>query len=345
MRNRDTGPPRLSTPRHAWLGCLALLALLLGPGCIRASSRTLNPGDDPGDPGEVPELIDAGPSPSDGAPSTTPTADGLRDSGSAPDGGPPLADLLLTDARRPDAGRLDAGRRDTLRPDTLRPDTQPPGIRFDTASSAVLGMTGPTTLSWSHTTTSAGGGTRLLVVTTGVRGNTAVTSATYGSRALTKLRSDNTAVPDARTEIWYLKDPAAGTQTVTLTFSVSQNITAGALTFTGVSQITPFNGTGAGAVISTPTTNPTISLAVPSAAGQVVVDTVTVQTPNANLAVNAAQTERWLRENQHVEGRASSRPAAASGASTTMTWTQTGVGISGRYEPYAISAVALRPWP
>jgi hypothetical protein len=193
---------------------------------------------------------------------------------------------------------------------------------------------------WDHTIPDAGTGQRLLLVTTGVRGDPEVTSVTYGTAALTFLRRDRTAIPDARTEIWYLVNPPTGAQSIVIQWNKKQNVSGGATSWIGIDDSNPFVGTGAGAVISAPTTSTEIAVNVPSVSSGCIVDVVTVQTPNAKLRIGAGQTERWHLSNEHLESHSSSMTSA--GAVTRMQWTQTGTGISGIFEPYAMSAVCMR---
>lgn len=87
---------------------------------------------------------------------------------------------------------------------------------------------------------------RLLVLGIGTNG-ASVSSATLGAQSLTKLTSiarptGNTAV----SEIWYLINPTAGTNTVTVNFSGSAYVEVSASEFYNVDQTTPLKNTVSG---------------------------------------------------------------------------------------------------
>lgn len=94
-------------------------------------------------------------------------------------------------------------------------------------------------LSFSHTTGS--GSDRYMLVGVSFRNDDGqrVTSVSYAGRSLSKIGHDSR--DDARVEIWQLVAPPSGSSTVQVNFSRrTQGRGAGAVTFTGVDQSTPY---------------------------------------------------------------------------------------------------------
>jgi hypothetical protein len=182
-------------------------------------------------------------------------------------------------------------------------------------------------LAWAHTVS---GDNRLLLVGAAIRGNVPIASITYGGLPLTKIRHD-TYGTDVRSELWYLVGPPVGTQNVQVHLSASQNVIAGATSWTNVDQASPLgNNAGAnnGAVAST-----TAAVQLASAADQRVVDVVATQAAGARATAPAEQTVHWYRPGGAGYGAASSIVGAAT---TRLTWTLAYA------EYWAQSAVALR---
>lgn len=110
-----------------------------------------------------------------------------------------------------------------------------------------------TSHTFSHT---CSGSDRLLVVmgqdTSG--GTSTVTGVTYNGVAMTKIAGAQ--VPsDRQITMWYLVAPATGTNDVVVTSSTSQNLRFHSISYTGVDQTTPTDGsntnTSSGTSIST----------------------------------------------------------------------------------------------
>jgi hypothetical protein len=125
--------------------------------------------------------------------------------------------------------------------------------------------------------------------------------------------------------MWYLTNPAPGTQTITVTLSGSTQMVAGALSFEGVDQTTPF-----GTVATAAGTGLTPLVTVSSSAGQIVVDTLAL---SGNLLLpplpGLLQEQHWNEDERSggspLTGAASTKNGTGT---TTMSWT----------------AVSLRPW-
>jgi len=113
----------------------------------------------------------------------------------------------------------------------------PHSISFDSASSA---QGSAASFSWNHTTNSLS--YRLLLVAVSIRNDSSqtVSSVTYDSVSLTRLRVDTNST-NVRTEIWYLLNPTYGTKQIVVSLSASAKTVCGAITLMGVNQATPFS--------------------------------------------------------------------------------------------------------
>jgi len=206
-------------------------------------------------------------------------------------------------------------------------------VTADTSSSAATNMA-TSSLTWSHTVSAAGSDAFLLVSVGTVEGATSVASVTYGGTALTRIGDITDATGKVSVELWGLKAPAAGTADVVVNLAGAAAMSAGATTFFGVDQTTPYSTTafaqGSGG---------TASVTLASAPGELVVDAavshaISTSTPGAD------QTVLWseLTGNTPKDPwQASSSEAGA--ASVTMDWTKTGSGVG----QWASGALSLRP--
>jgi pectate lyase len=160
-------------------------------------------------------------------------------------------------------------------------------ITRDTVSNRTF--TKVSTLSWQHTTN---GKDRLLTVAIGATDTNrrAVTSISYNGKPLTKINRDNR--DHMWTELWYIVNPALGTNTITVNLSgtVSHGGVAGATSLTGVRQINPL-----GSIAKANTASRSISTTVPATApGSWILDTVVAQDDPPSVGQN--QTMLWSRE-------------------------------------------------
>jgi uncharacterized repeat protein (TIGR01451 family) len=191
-----------------------------------------------------------------------------------------------------------------------------------------------TTFTFAHTV--GIGADRVLIVGVSVyNSNKTVTACTYGGTALTRLGflDGGSGSNDRRMEMWRLVNPPAGTANVVVTFSSSAKAVIGAVSFFGVNQTTPN-----GSFVSNEASTNLVTLTVPSAAGELVIDCMTVQGNAATATVGAGQTELWndySRSNGGaVVGCSGTEPGAAS---VTMTWNLSSTDY------WVIGAVSLKP--
>ena len=203
-------------------------------------------------------------------------------------------------------------------------------ITFDAASSAKVSSS--SSLSWSHT---CSGSERLLVVGTNSGdlspGDRPVSSITYNSVNLTKVRSDDSG--NGRSEIWYLVNPASGVNTIQVNYAgTNVNVQAGAVSLNGVDQSSPLDAhNGATGSSSSP------SVSVTTIADNAwVLDALLVDN-SPTITVGSGQTQRWSQNNTNSRGRGSTEGPKTPAGSVTMSWSLS----SSR--SWRISAAAFAP--
>lgn len=200
------------------------------------------------------------------------------------------------------------------------------------------------TLTFSHTVST--GSDRLLMVgvstgasySNGTNAST-VNSVTYGGVTMTLVGSVN-ANGNVRTFMYALVNPSVGTANVIVNTSASRPIVAGATSFTGVHQTTPY-----GTFYSNSTTSSVSSASISgisSASNELVYDVLAVDVDNSTPGIlyeAGGQAEQWnLRgaTTRRVSGAGSTKTGSVS---TTMSWTWSGG------QQYAMGAVSLKPAP
>jgi hypothetical protein len=164
-------------------------------------------------------------------------------------------------------------------------------------------------------------------------GAPSVGSITYNGVGLSFVGAQATSDNQGRVEIWQLVAPATGANSVVVNLSaVPESATVGVMTFTGVSQGTPL-----GTFTSDLGESTSSSVTVASAAGELVFDTMVLQTtPDRDLVPGGGQTERW--DLFQSPGSANSGGSTEAGAaSVVMSWSWTGV------DKWAIGGVSIRP--
>lgn len=207
-------------------------------------------------------------------------------------------------------------------------------VSFDAASNSTFNYA--SSRSWSHTV-----GTdddRLLVVGVALGNDVSVSSITYGSASLTYLTSDEYSGVN-RVELWYLKNPDSGTDTVTVTLSSSGVVAGNATSYSNVDQTDTF-----GTVVTDNKLSSDPSVSVSSDSGEIVVDILSIDGDNSgsqpSLAAGSGQTERFSSTDSgdKLTGVGSTESGASS---VTMSWT---VSDSTTYY-VAHAAVPIRPVP
>jgi len=202
-------------------------------------------------------------------------------------------------------------------------------INFDTASNSAY-QAALSTYNWSHTV-NPWFASRYLIVNVSILASGTVSSITYNSVNLTKIRSDVNGV--YTNELWGLVAPATGTKTITVTLSASLTSISSAASYFYVHQTSPIeanngsNGTG----------NPASTTVTTVADRDLVVAGLTTQTASG---VTDATTQDNRTNNTGVlgSGYLSDRGIKTPAGSTAIQWNNITA-----LQSWAISAVALRP--
>jgi hypothetical protein len=208
-------------------------------------------------------------------------------------------------------------------------------ISFDNAATKV--STNAASASWTHTVGS--GSDRILIVGLATEDTSSsvltVKAITCNGIAMTAV-SNATATAGSstldKTQLFYLLNPTAGSNTVAVTFSGAVNgVSAGSVSLSGVAQSAP-----AAAGINTATSGTTISASVAVAtAGSWLVDVANSGASNATLTPGSGQTKRWG-VGQTNSGGAGSTATPATGTAS-VSWT------ASSSSQLALSVVVLAP--
>jgi hypothetical protein len=205
-----------------------------------------------------------------------------------------------------------------------------PGIALDNVGSGNNGS-GSGAISWAHTT--GPGSNRIMIVGVSIGSRAIqVSSITYGSQSLTRIRRNQGPTGSAITsELWYLIAPASGTATVAVTLTGSVQAAGGSVTYTGVRQTAP-TGSGANGFSSTPSWSVSVSTANSWLVGHLAIQgaTATVQ------AEGSGQTIRWDQVTTGNRGHGSDKGPVGTG-SQTMSWTLS------QSANWAVTVAVLRP--
>ena len=195
-----------------------------------------------------------------------------------------------------------------------------------------------TTLTIPSVPVATGAGNRLIVVCVHLEGDAggtqpSISTVTKNGVSFTKL-DHMVAARWSRTEIWYLKNPAAGTHDIIITKDVAiGGHGAGAYVFDDVDQTTTFRTPAKSGGSTTSVTN-TVSGVV---SGDYLLDALTVDSPSHNVQAGANQTERWDFSTSGCNA-VSDTQAGADGGVMSHTWT-----TSGDFTHMAIALIAYVP--
>jgi hypothetical protein len=189
-----------------------------------------------------------------------------------------------------------------------------------TASSG--GVQGSTTITFSHNS-GASGSNCITIVGIAWResgGTTAISTITFNGDSLTQKESvfNGATVYGA---LWRILAPDRTTADVVVTFSEATNAAAGAQTYCGVDQVTPF---GTATTRNSSADADTLSaISVTSAVGELVVDVLARNNGDETVTVGAGQTQEYQQDGPETDATdrrlAASREAGA--ASVDMRWT------------------------
>lgn len=118
-----------------------------------------------------------------------------------------------------------------------------------------------------------------------------ITGITHNSVALTQSAVGKISLSDYSVDVWYLKAPASGSQTVTATVSgTGSNKILTCMAFAGVDQTTPF---GTGASFAATTDPATATVTVPANGMGVAFNTNNDQANAGSYTVDANSTKRF----------------------------------------------------
>lgn len=204
-----------------------------------------------------------------------------------------------------------------------------PVIALDNTSRS---STNGTTLFWPHT---VGNGTnRILIVGVAIRGSgSTLTTVQYGGENMTLVGQAQNGSANVTVNLYRLLAPAVGTTNVTVAFSSSTAVSAGATSFTGVSQtvpLGPFASAGGNSSVG--------SVNVSSAANEVLVDIMGATGDAVSVTPSGSQTAQWNISTGTSGGNVIGASSTKNGApSTTVSWT---LGVS---KNWALGAVSLKP--
>lgn len=203
-------------------------------------------------------------------------------------------------------------------------------------SSAATGSS----VAWPHTISREG---TYLLVLTGQRAvadaSRPVTSITYGNYSLAKIREDDAVTANMTTDIWELKNPPIGTNTVTVTFAGNILILAigTSVSFFGVDLSSPV-ASSAGALQQTDAASPS-SVSITTKQNDVfLVDVIY----NQSASITAGANQVTLTDIDSVSASndsvgVSTKLSTGSAKTDTMSWSYTA------NEVWATSVVALKP--
>lgn len=207
------------------------------------------------------------------------------------------------------------------------------GIQFDAASNSGY-QTAQSTYSWSHTCT---GSNRYLTVGISMLsvGGASVSSITYNSVALSLIKAQASAVGAIRSELWGLVAPTTGSNTIVVTLSASLDSAAGAVSYTGVEQTTPYEAANSATATNVGAADATVNVTT-VADNDWTFDNVA--TDDTAITVGAGQTSRSNVTGTLGSGAMSSEGPKTPAGSVTMSWTNVDA-----LKTWSTVAAALRP--
>lgn len=222
-------------------------------------------------------------------------------------------------------------------------------IAFDAKSNSgeVASLGSPFQKTWSHTVGSISNGILLVLSSVRNSNNSAyvhLTGVTYNGVALTKATGSPVDGPAASrylsAEIWYLLNPASGTNNIVATYAAAVDTAylQGA-SFSGVAQVNPID---ANASLSTTTGNPWTTSITTVTNNDFIVNVIYSSSDFALSANNGetvlASTTLTINHNPDQAAAAYKGPISPAAATTTG-WNNSGAGN----DEGAMAVVALKP--
>lgn len=206
-------------------------------------------------------------------------------------------------------------------------------IMFDAAANSGY-KTASSSYSFNHTVST--GNNRYLLVGVSMLSvaGSSVTGITYNGIAMTFIGAIASASGAVRSEIWGIVAPATGTNAVAITLSTGLDSIAGAISFTGVHQISPTEGYNSATATNVGAADATVNVTT-VADNDWVVDTVA--TDDTAITVGAGQSSRWNVTGTLGSGAGSTEGPKTPAGAVTMSWTNVAALAT-----WSIGAVALR---
>lgn len=164
--------------------------------------------------------------------------------------------------------------------------------------------------------TQAAGTDRLLLVGVATEDDPTHDSVTFDGQSLIKA-VDEVRAGQRRSSLWYLIDPPVTTADIVITLGSAGDLAAIAHSWQGVHQTTPVSGSAGNNGAST-----TVTVDVPSDAGELVIDNFGHDDNGTDPAVGAGQTE-LADVNVTGDFRAGSSRQDGASPNVTMSWTMT----------------------
>jgi len=232
-------------------------------------------------------------------------------------------------------------------------------VAFDSATSVGQHVAaGTTTVTVPHTTTAGSNLILVVGISMNITNNTGATvsGVTYNAVALTQAGAHNDGGLTRRVEIWYLVAPATGLNNVIVTVNLPGGTgvlgaVVGAATFTGADQTIPIRSfLSADAPAISATAGSLASLNLPSAYGDVVLDTLATGGDRTVTTFGPSETAQWNLTSTaaisppDVRGTGSTRAGAPSVPlseqfSATSNWSVAAVSIQPLQADLAVSVI------
>ena len=174
-----------------------------------------------------------------------------------------------------------------------------------------------------------GASNRVLVVglSFGSGAPTGVT-VTYGGISLALATGTFVTNGNAHTEIWYLASPSMTPANIVATWTGARPVVMGAVAFNGADQTTPVTNGTINSAAST-----AVSVTIPSAPGDMTIDTVTSLSATGLFLSAPTKTQQWI-DTTRTGARAGGSTAAGAAtvthawtAGSALAWTASGVNI------------------
>ena len=198
----------------------------------------------------------------------------------------------------------------------------------DTPTKSEAAMTSGSSFSWTHTVNSSAA--RIVIVGLSISSNAVGSgiTVTYAGQDMINLAGFQ-GLTTNNTSVWmyYLLSPVSGANTILVTNGNAQsyNVVAGAISYSGVNQDTPF-----GTVVAARGTDSTPTVTVTSATGDIVVVVLSAE-GISTIAAGTGETEQWDDSLTDITGGGYTQAGAASvviaPSTTTTDWTLTGASL------------------